>query len=109
MHIERLLILTDVPIITLNTIDNMKETESFKRNQSAVNFKISYLRLKQERRKNNNALLLNVLLYLLALIGSISALQVLQSELGWSFKIGTIALVAVFIVLGAYWIWQEQK
>ena len=109
VEIDGLLFPSGVPIITLNAIDNMKKTETYKRFEAAVDFKISYLNLLQERGKNKNALLLNILLYLLALISGISTLQVLQTEFGWSFKTGVIVLVATFIALGVFWIWQERK
>ena len=66
MQIEYLSFVSGTPILTINAIDNMKQTETFKRNKSAIEFKISYLNLEEERRKNKNAFLLNILLYILA-------------------------------------------
>jgi len=109
MHIDRLSFVSGTPIITLNAIDNMKQTESFKRYKTKIDFKISFLSLLQERRKSNNALLLNVLLYILTFIGGIGALQVLQTELGWSFKVCAVILTVFFVGGGIFWVWQERK
>lgn len=109
MYIDHLSFVSGTPIITLNAINNMKQTETFKRYKDAIEFKISYLSLLQSRRKNKNALLLNVLLYILALISGISALQVLQTEFGWSFKLNAIILTIVFIGFGIFCYYQERK
>ena len=98
-----------VPIITINTINNIKNTESFKRRKEAIGFKISYLGILHERKKNRNALLLNVLLYILSFIGGISTLPVLQDEFGWSFKCCFIVLTAIFAGFGVLWVWKERK
>lgn len=97
------------PIITINAIDNIKKTESFKKRKDAIEFKISYLGLLQEKKKNRNALLLNILLFVLSFIGGISALQVFQDEFGWSFKISAIILTILFSGFGIYWVWKERK
>ncbi|MGO5053985.1 hypothetical protein ACTQ6A_15990 [Lachnospiraceae bacterium LCP25S3_G4] len=109
MQIEYLSFVSGTPILTINAIDNMKQTETFKRNKSAIEFKISYLNLEEERRKNKNAFLLNILLYILAFLGGISTLQVLQTEYGWSFKVCSIILSFVFLGFGMLWIYQERK
>lgn len=109
MYIDHLSYVSGTPIITLNAIDNIKQTESFKRNKAAIDFKISYLSLLQQRRKNKNSLLLNILLYVLAFIGGISTLQVLQEELHWPFKLCAFILTIIFIGLGIIWVLKEQR
>lgn len=109
IRIDRLSFVSKTPIITLSAIANMKKTESFKRYKDAIDFKISYLSLLQERKKNKNALLMNILIYILTFIGGIGTLQVLQTELGWSFKICAVILGVIFIGLGVFWVLQERK
>ncbi len=109
MHTEQLLFMSRVPIITVKAITNMQNTASFERYKESINFKISYLTMYYERRKNRNALLLNVLLYVISFIGSVGTFQILQEEFGLSFKISFIALTSVFFLLGVIWIYLERK
>lgn len=98
-----------VPIITLNVIDNMKKTYSYTRYKQAIEFKMDTLKIYQERKISKNGRLLNILLYILAMLGSAQTLQVLQTELGLPFNISFWVTMAVFIVCGAVWIVRENK
>ena len=109
MYIDRLNFIHGTPIITLNVLDNVKQTDSYKRNNDAINHKISFLTLLHERRKNKNTVLMNILLYVLSYIGGISALEVLHNQFCWPFKPMAIILSVVFISLGIYWVWHERK
>ena len=100
---------TNVPIITHKALDNVKSMESFQRTRSALTLKISYLSLLQEKKKNENSLLLNLLLFGLAFISGISALQVLQTELSWPFKACALGLTVLFLALGVFWAIREIK
>lgn len=97
------------PIITSNLIEAVKHTDSYKQYKSAIEFKIDALKTYQERKQTSNGRLLNILLYLLALIGSFQTLQVLQTELGFSFKIGVALVCSFFGLFGVIWIWREFK
>ena len=63
----------------------------------------------QEREHNKNSKLLNILLYVLALLGSFQTLQVLQTELGLPFKYGMIGVCVVFGISGIIWIFREKQ
>jgi len=109
MHLEFLATAGRLPIITLNAINNMKNTHSYKKNEDMLNVKLSFLNLAQERRKSRNATLLNILLYLLTFIGGIGALEVLYNQFYWDFMIMTVILAVIFIGFGGYWAWKEWK
>jgi len=109
MRIEFLAITGKTPIITLNVINNMKQTNTYKKNEEMLNLKISFLNLTQERRKSRNATLLNILLYLLAFIGGIGTLEVLYNQFCWNFRVMTVILTSIFLVFGGYWTWREWK
>ena len=109
IYIENLLYPAHVPIITLNAINNLKETISFSRYKQAVDFKVQALKIGQERKRNSNGRLMNVLLYILALLGSAQTLQVLQTELGLPFKMAFWVVMSVFAVFGIVWIYREIK
>ncbi|WP_301627017.1 hypothetical protein [Paenibacillus apis] len=109
MYIDQLLLMSRAPIITTKAIKNIQLTESFEKFKESINFKISYLNMYSERRKNRNALLLNVLLYVISFIGSVGTFQILQEEFNLSFKISFIVLTSIFFVLGVLWISLERK
>ena len=97
------------PIITLNVIDNLKSTYSFKRYKQAIDFKLKTLNIYQDRKIRNNGRLLNILLYILAMIGSAQTLQVLQTEFNLPFDISFWIVMVVFIIFGVIWIVRETK
>ena len=109
IYVESLFYPAHVPIITLNAIDNLKETVSFSRYKQAVDFKVQALKIEQERKRNNNGRLLNVLLYILTLFGSAQTLQVLQVEFGLPFEISFWIVISVFVVFGVVWFYREFK
>lgn len=98
-----------VPIITLNLINTVKETVSFVRYKEAIDFKIKALEILQNRQKNSNGKLLNLLLYALALISSIQTLSVLEEKLNISFVIGLIIICMIFVISGIVWYIRENK
>ena len=109
IYVESLFYPAHVPIITLNVIDNLKETVSFNRYKQAIDFKVQALERQQERQKTHNGRLMNILLYVLSIIGSAQTLQVLQTELGLPFKVSFPITLAIFVVLGGIWILRELK
>lgn len=109
IYIDYLLFVPKLPIVTLNALDNIKQMTSFKRYKEAIDFKISYLNLLEEQKKNKNSIILNILIYILTFISGISAWQVLQTELGWSFKMSATILTSAFVIFGLFWIIRECK
>lgn len=109
MHIERLLYPGSVPIITHNLIDNVKNTSSYKKYSAAIDFKINYLKMVQDRRLNTNNRLLNILLYILTFMGSVGTLQILEEKFNLSFSIGLIVAVILFVGFGVFWLINETR
>lgn len=109
IYVESLFYPAHVPIITLNVIDNLKDTVSFNRYKQAIDFKVQALERQQERQKMHNGRLMNILLYVLSIIGSAQTLQVLQTELGIPFKVSFPITLAFFALLGGIWILREFK
>ncbi len=97
------------PIITLNVIDNLKKTYTYLRYKQAIDFKLQTLNVYQDRKINKNGRLLNILLYILAMIGSAQTLQVLQTEFGIPFKISFWVVMGVFVIFGLIWLIREIK
>ena len=109
IYIESLLYPMSVPIITFNFIDNLKNTYSFSRDKEAIDFKLKTLHHYQERKISKNGRLLNILLYILAMLGSAQTLQVLQTEFGLPFKTSFWVVTGIFIILGVIWIVREHS
>jgi len=109
MRLELLAITGKIPIITFNAINNMKNTNTYKKNEDMLNIKMSFLNVAQERKKNRNATFLNILLYLLAFIGGIGALEVFHNQFCWNFGIMSVILTIIFLSLGGYWAWKEWR
>ncbi len=96
------------PIITSNLIESIKSTVAYNQYKSALENKIEALKFMQDKERNKNSKLLNVLLYLLALMGSFQTLQVLQTELCIPFKCGMIGVCIIFGIFGVIWICREK-
>lgn len=100
---------TPIPIITLNLIDALKETASFKRYEEAIEFKIETLKIYQERSNIRNGRLMNILLYILTAFGSFQTLQILNDSFNIPIKISACIVLPIFFVAGLYWFIKENK
>lgn len=109
IYVESLFYPSCVPAITLNVIDNLKGTISFSRYKQAVDFKVRALKLQQDRKYTSNGRLLNILLYILAMIGSAQTLEVLKTEFGLPFKLMFWLVMGVFVIFGVMWAVREIK
>ena len=109
IYIESQLHPLHAPIVTLNFIDNFRNIYSFNRYKKAIAFKEQTLKLYQERKKSKNSRLLNILLYILAIFGSVEMLQVLQTEFAIPFKISFWVMMSIFMVFGIVWVKGEVK
>lgn len=109
IYVESLFYPAHVPIITLNMITNLKETISFSRYRQAIDFKVKALKIMQDRKRSSNGTMMNVLLYILAFLGSAQTLQVLQTEFGLPFKITFWVVISIFVLFGIVWICREIK
>lgn len=105
---EILLHLSGVPIITLNAINNIKRTNTYKNYNSSIATKIEFLKLLNERKQNRNSVLLNILLYVLAFAGGIDAIDVLSNKFLLSFNCLFVVFLIVFSLFGVFW-WYREK
>lgn len=96
-----------IPIITINVINNIREMILFKHYKEAVEFKRESLRIWQERRRYNNSVLLNIMLYILAMMGSFQTIHILHEEFCFSFKLGCGFVSLVFLIFGVIWVIKE--
>lgn len=108
-YVESLFYTSRVPIITQNMIDNIKNTFSFIKYKNAIDFKIRALNYTHEKQRASNGRLMNVLLYILALLGSAQTLQVLQTEFQVPFNYSFWVVLSIFVLFGVIWIVREVK
>jgi len=108
IYLQALQYQSHAPIITSNLIENIKLTVAYNQYKSALENKIDALKIMQDRERNKNSKLLNILLYVLTLLGSFQTLQVLKTELGLPFKCGMIGVCIVFGMFGVIWICREK-
>lgn len=109
IYFEQLHYPKSAPIITLNAIDNAQKTPTYKRYEKAVQFKINALKLVQERQRISNSRFLNVLLYILAMLGGLQVLDILEQQFQISFVWGLIVEILLFGSLGLIWYLKEKN
>lgn len=84
-------------------------TKTFQHHKEATKLKISYMTAQNESKKKKNGLLLNILLYFLALIGAVDTLDMLEQRLGMPFNYSFAVVTILFSVLGVIWWAVERK
>lgn len=109
LYLENLFFSPYVPIETQNLLNCVYNTNSFLQHKEAIKLKISYLTAENESKKNRNSVLLNVLLYVISLIGTISTLDSLESHLHIPFRFSLIFVVLAFSLFGVIWIVSELR
>lgn len=102
LYVQNLFYSPNLPIETHNLLNYVKESEAYKKHFQAFHLKISYLSTQNDLKKNRNATILNILLYIISLLGAIGTLDVIEAHFGVPFKYGFIAVV-VFFALGLIW------
>ena len=109
LYLENLFFAPHVPAETKNVLRCIYNSVSYQQRRKAVKLKISYMRAENEVKKNRNTIFLNILLYIAALLGSISTLDILDSRLNIPFEYSIIIVVLLFGALGAIWLFLEYR
>ena len=100
LYLENLFFAPHVPIETHNLLSYIYKTNSFQHHKEATKLKISYMTAENESKKNRNGVLLNILLYIVSLIGAIGTLDTLECRLNIPFKYSFTVVVLAFSVFG---------
>lgn len=103
LYLENLFFAPNVPIETNNLLCYIYKTKSFQHHKESIKLKLAYMTAENESKKNRNAVLLNILLYIVTLLGSIGALDTLENKLNIPFKYSFIVVIAIFSILGILW------
>ena len=102
IYLQNLFCSPDLPIMTHNLLNYIRESEPYKKHSEALQLKIAYLSAQNELKKNRNATVLNVLLYVISLLGAIGTLDVIEQHFGVPFEHSFIVITILF-VLGLIW------
>lgn len=97
------------PILTIQAINNIKQMSSYAKLKEAMEYKITYLNAKKEEKKDKNATLLNLLLYILALVGAVGTVYDLAEEFKWLIPWGLVLVIIVFAIGGIWWLKREKE
>lgn len=109
VYIESLFFPSQVPAITYNLIDSIKDTKSFKRYEENIEHIINILQISNERKNGTNSRFLNILLFLLTAIGCIQTLPVIEDEFGIPFNISFLVFVCFAVILVLVWAIKDKK
>lgn len=112
LYLENLFFAPRVPIETQNLLSYIYKTNSFQHHKEAIKLKISYMTTENESKKNRNGVILNVLLYIVSLIGAVGTLDTLERRLNVPFKYSFRVVVLFFSVFGVLWgssEWRRNK
>lgn len=109
MYLENLFYAPHVAIETHNLLSYVYQSKSFQHHKEAIKLKITYLSAENETKKNRYSVLLNILLYIISLLGAISALETLQNQLGIPFKYSFTCVIIIFLLFGIIWTVVELR
>jgi hypothetical protein len=109
LYLENLFFAPKIPIETHNLLSYIYKTKSFQHRKQATKLKISYMTAENESKKNRNAVLLNILLYIISLLGAIGTLETLENKLNIPFQCSFWTVISVFSVIGIIWVVTEYK
>lgn len=112
LYLENLFFAPHVPIETHNLLNYIYKTNTFQHHKEATNLKISYMTAENDSKKSRNGLLLNILLYIVSLIGAIGTLDTLENQLSIPFEYSFSVVILIFLIMGIIWAvieWHQNK
>lgn len=112
LYIENLFFAPHIPIETHHLLSYIYKTDSFSHHKEATKLKISYLTAENESKKSRNSVLLNILLYIISLMGTVGTLDTLENQLGIPFEYSFFAVILIFtmaIIIWSVFEWRQNK
>lgn len=109
LYLENLFFAPNVPIETHQLLKYIYQTTSYQHYKKAIELKISYMSAQNESKKNHNSLLLNILLYIIALISAMGSLDTISCRLGIPYVPCLVTVVIGFLALGILWLIIEMR
>lgn len=109
IYLQNLFCSPSLPIETHNLLNFIKESEFYKKNTEAIKLKISYMTEQNNLKRNRNSTILNILLYIISLLGAISTLDVIEKHFGIPFEWSFIAVIILFVLGMIWWILEYRN
>lgn len=109
IYLQNLFCSPNFPIMTYNLLNYIRESESYKKHSEALQLKIAYLSAQNELKKNRNATILNVLLYVISLLGAIGTLDVIEQQFAIPFEYSFIVITILFLLGLIWWIIEYRN
>lgn len=109
LYLENLFFAPRIPIETHNLLGFIYKTKSFQHRKEATKLKIAYMTAENDSKKSRNAVFLNVLLYIISMLGAIETLETLESRLDIPFQYSFWITISAFSIFGVVWLVTEFK
>ena len=109
IYLQNIFCSPNLPIETHNLLNYVRGSETYKKHSDALHLKISYLTAQNDLKKNRNSTILNILLYIISLLGAIETLDVIETHFGVPFKYSFIAIVVLFVLGLIWWIIEYRN
>lgn len=109
LYLENLFVAPRVPIETSNFLRWIYQSKSFVLRKEASRLKLAYMNAENESKKNRNSVFLNILLYIISLLGTIGTLETLEEKLSVPFNISFYVVISIFAAVGLFWVVNEFK
>ena len=109
LYLQNLFYAPNLPIETHNLLNFVKESESYKKHSYALRLKISYLSTQNDLKKNRNSTILNILLYIISLLGTIETLDIIETHFDIPFKYSFIVVIILFALGLIWWIIEYRN
>ena len=110
LYLHNLLWISKFPIQTHNLMKAIMDSESYKMQKESINLKIEYLSIQNDIQQNKNSVILNILMFIIAISGAVSSLETIGKIFSIPLRYGLIA-IGVMSVLGVVvWInvWKNN-
>lgn len=109
LYLEKLFFAPRIPIETHNFLGFIYKTNSFQHRKESAKLKIAYMTAENDSKKSRNAVFLNVLLYIISILGAIETLETLESRLNIPFDYSFWTVISAFTIFGIVWLVKEYK
>lgn len=109
IYLENMFFAPHMKTETRNLLNFIYKTPTFTHHKEAVKLKIAYMTAQESSKKHRNTTLLNILLYLISLLGAIGTLETIERRLDVPFHISFWVVFGVFLIFGVVWFITEYN
>lgn len=107
-NVQYLLQYPETIVLSSRVQENIKSMDVYQKWETALSFKEAYLQSKLESKKANNALLLNILLYILAFLSGIGSIETISTQFAIPFIPLFVGMIIIFTGFAIWWVLHEK-